>query len=156
MANIYFPGKHSEIVASLTKSIDPNTSAIFPNLRDLMLFAASVGRYHKKREKRVGNAGEIDTTYFSAPTFNKVGVVYLLGLLEEEKTEIFRDGAKSCWDIFEQYCAGGMNIISDWLKSAADETEYAEVIALNIMQVAHKSKGKPKIKIKKPKLGKVI
>jgi dnd system-associated protein 4 len=150
MTTIFFPEKHGQLVKDLTNNISHTLPPIFPNLRDLMLFAAMVGKKYDQPGERKGNGGEVEANYFASQNFNKDGVVFLLGLLDLSGPEVLKDGAKECWDLFEQYCAGGMDIIQQWLSVTDDVEEYPKILQDKIIDIAHNSKAKPKI-IVKPK-----
>ncbi len=152
MPSLFFSKKYENLVKDLTSRSEdhPNRPQIFPYLRDLMLFAAMLGKSEGKMEERDGNGGEVDSTYIAGQNFNKDGVVYLLGLLEFDSPDIFKDGASQCWKLFEKYCSGGMSILSDWLKDINEPDEYYKVIQDKIFEHARNS-NKKKVVIKKPK-----
>ena len=119
MPTLYFSNEYKTLVEELcTRSVQQDLSEIFPRYRDLMLFAAMIGKRYGRKPDRKGNGGEVESNYFKSSGFNKEGVVYLLGLLETDDPAVLKDGASDCWKLFEQYCNGGMEIISEWLKAA--------------------------------------
>ena len=152
MASIYFSESHKSLVEKLcNEPLTPDGRSIFPAYRDLMLFAAMVGRRYERVASRTGNGGEVETAYFSSGGFNKDGVVYLLGLVDLGGPEIFRDGAKDCWRLFESYLNGGMEIIAEWLTGAEEPKSYWEVLLNRTLEMARGEKKVPVI-IKKPKM----
>lgn len=151
MPTIYFPEKHKMLVEELCTKKSAQSQQIFPLYRDLMLFAAMVGKRLDRKAERVGNGGEVESNYFSSRGFNKEGVIYLLGLLEFENPDVLKDGAPDCWKLFEQYCSGGMDIISDWLIEEDDLDNYSKIFQDRLLEIARKSKKVP-ITIKRPKI----
>ena len=150
MPTIYFSKEHEGLVKELTKDINAVLPPVFPRYRDLMIFAAMVGKQYDKKEDRVGNGGEVESNYIAGEGFNKDGVVYLLGLLEYDKPEVLKDGAKDCWKLFERYCAGGMDIIEGWLSGSSTIEEYPKILNSKILEVAQETKSKPVI-VHKPR-----
>jgi len=151
MPTLYFSEKHKQLVEELcTSSGDGDQTPIFPKYRDLMLFAAMVGKHMSALVPREGNGGEVESAYFASSSFNKEGVVYLMGILDFRDPDKLRDGAKDCWKQFESYCAGGMEIISRWLSEASGVDEYPELLEENILLVARKSR-KVDVTVRKPK-----
>lgn len=145
MPTLYFCSQHETLVKELTTDTIVGNSQMFPYYRDLMLFAAMVGKRNKRQRERVGTGGEVESVAISGEGFNKDGVVYLLGLLEFDSPNILKDGAKKCWKLFECYCCGGMDIIAEWLSSAESTDYYADIIQEKLAEEALKSKKKPKI-----------
>lgn len=151
MATLYFPGKHKQLVDELCSTpVVEGGNAVFPRYRELMLFAAMVGKYHGRLEVREGNGGEVESHYFASSGFNKEGVVYLLGILDFRDPEKLKDGAKECWKQFESYCAGGMEIIGGWLAETTGAEEYPEIIEEQLLNVARASQ-KVQVTVKKPR-----
>ena len=116
-----------------------------------MLFAAMVGKRAGRQVKRKGNGGEVESNYFKSPNFNKEGVVYLIGLLDSEDPKVLANGAPDCWKLFEKYCNGGMEIISEWLETAETREEYPEILQTKLVELARETKKVPVI-AKKPRL----
>ena len=85
MPTLYFSEQYKPLVDDLcNRSVQPELNEIFPRYRDLMLFAAMIGKRYNRRSDRKGNGGEVESNYFKSTGFNKEGVVYLLGLLERD------------------------------------------------------------------------
>ena len=148
MTTIFFPEKHQPLVDDLTSNISHSMPAIFPLKRDLMLFAAMVGKTYDLAIDRVGKGSEVTDANFVGNNYNKDGVVFILGLLDLSGPEVLKDGAKECWFLFERYCAGGMDIIEGWLSITDEVEKYPEILQSKIMEVAHSSKAKPKVVVK--------
>ena len=148
MTTMHFPKKHENLVNDLTQKLSHNLPAIFPNMRDLMLFAAMVGKKHGQVVNREGTAQEVTDANFASSNYNKDGVIYILGLLDLSGPEVLKDGAKECWALLEQYCAGGMDIIDSWLSITEEVEKYPGILQEKIMEVAHTSKPKPKVIVK--------
>ena len=152
MPTLYFSKEHENLVKELcTKSVRPDLEEIFPRYRDLMLFAAMIGKNEGRLSERKGNGGEVESNYFKSPGFNKEGVVYLLGLLDTGEPEVLKGGAPECWRLFEGYCSGGMEIISEWLAGAEDSEQYPAILQEKLLDLARHSKKIP-VTVKKPKL----
>jgi len=148
---LYFPGKHKELVEELCATpVVQGGNPIFPRYRDLMLFAAMVGKRNEALGERQGNGGEVESNYFSSQSFNKEGVIYLMGILDFRDPDKFKDGAKDCWKQFEGYCAGGMEVIAEWLRGASGVEEYADLLEERILSVARKSQS-VEVTVRKPK-----
>ena len=152
MPTLYFSKEFKPLVEELcNKSAGPELSEIFPFYRDLMLFAAMVGKRNKRTATRKGNGGEVESNYFKSTDFNREGVVYLLGLLEYESPSALKGGALDCWKLFEKYCNGGMEIIAKWLSTAESTDEYAQILHERLLALARQSNKVP-VTVKKPKL----
>lgn len=151
MPTLYFPEKHKQLVDDLCSTpVVEGGNPIFSTYRELMLFSAMVGKHTNAKKDRVGNGGEVESNYFASTNFSKEGVIYLMGLLDFQDPEKLKDGAKDCWKQFENYCAGGLDIISGWLEGVSDIEEYPEVLEEKILQVARQSH-KVNITVRKPK-----
>ena len=149
MPTLYFSEKHKELVELLcSKSDESGLEPIFKTYRDLMLFAAMVGKSLGKTAERVGIGGEVESSYFRSPTFNKEGVVYLLGLLEYEDPNKLKDGAGECWKLFEAYCAAGMDEIAGWISESGDHSERVRALHEKMLEIAKKKK-KIDVKVKR-------
>ena len=152
MPTLYFSKEYKTLVEELcTKSVQPELGEIFPLYRDLMLFAAMTGKRYDRKSARKGNGGEVESNYFKSTGFKKEGVVYLLGLLENDDPSVLKDGASDCWKLFEQYCNGGMEIISGWLKATESTEQYAQILQKKILDQARQSKKVP-VTVKRPRL----
>ena len=89
-------------------------TTIFSYLKDLMVFAAMVGFSENQRRSLTGPTIEISLDTYSSD--QKDGFIYLLGLTEVRngvclKNENLRETVR----IFEEYCNGGLYIITKWL-----------------------------------------
>ena len=152
MPTLYFSSHHEPLVKALcTRSVSPDLIELFPNYRDLMLFAAMVGKKYSRIAERQGSGGEVESAYFKSPSFNREGVVYLIGLLEEKDPTVLKGGALECWKLFESYCNGGMELISEWLEKSETPEDYQSVLQEKLQEFARKSKKVP-VKVKRPKL----
>lgn len=155
MPTLYFSKEHEDLVKALcTESSQPGLEEIFPRYRELMLFAAMLGKKEGRQAERTGIGGEVESNYFKSPGFNKEGVIYLLGLLESRDPKVLKGGAPDCWKLFESYCNGGMEIIAEWLSVAESSEQYLEILQTKLLEMARKSK-KVSVRVKKPKLTKL-
>ena len=155
MPTLYFSKEFEGLVKELcTKSAKPELVEVFPRYRDLMLFAAMVGKKEGRKIERSGNGGEVESNYFKSAGFNKEGVIYLLGLLDFGDPEVLKGGAPDCWKLFESYCNGGMQIIQEWLSLAESPEDYADILRSRLLEMAKASK-KVEVKVKKPKIPKI-
>ena len=101
--------KHSALEQLLAKS-----DGLFPNFKDLMIFAASVGYEQKERKPLEGETVGITLDTYS--TDGKDGYIYLFGLLALKdgkclKIENLRETVK----VYEEYCNAGLYKIQSWL-----------------------------------------
>ena len=152
MPTLYFSEEYEGLVKELCdKSVRPELNAVFPRYRDLMLFAAMVGKSKGRLADRKGKGGEVESNYFKSANYNKEGIVYLLGLLDTEDPEVLKGGAPECWKNFERYCNGGMEIIQEWLLTAESTEEYPSILQSKLLDLARKSKNVT-VKVKKPKI----
>jgi dnd system-associated protein 4 len=155
MPTLYFSKEYEDLVKELcTKSARPDLDELFPRYRDLMLFAAMVGKQEGRIAERTGNGGEVESNYFKSAGFNKEGVIYLIGLLDTSNPDVLKGGAPECWKRFESYCNGGMEIIKEWLSATEDPEEYSDILRTRLLEMAKATKT-VKIKVKKPKLPRV-
>ena len=60
MPTLHFSGKHAGLVSLLTEPLAPDLPSLFPRYRELLLFAAMVGKARNRVAERVGNGGEVD------------------------------------------------------------------------------------------------
>ncbi len=99
---------------ALTQRLTVSGTTIFSYLKDLMIFAAMVGYSENERVSLSGPTIEISLDTYSSD--EKDGFIYLLGLIESRtgtclKNENLRETVK----VFEEYCNGGLYIITKWL-----------------------------------------
>lgn len=99
---------------ALTQRLTVSGTTLFSYLKDLMVFAAMVGYSENERVSLNGPTIEITLDTYSSD--QKDGFIYLLGLIESRngtclKNENLRETVK----VFEEYCNGGLYIITKWL-----------------------------------------
>ena len=119
---LYLDKKFSTTVNKLYDEKDPVTSErLFPNLVDVMVFAAMVGRdtFDDCKGRKVGTDGrEVPSRFFStAGTGSKDGIAYLLALDYKNDGNILREeNDKEMWDYMENYSSLGLEQIHSWLE----------------------------------------
>ncbi len=101
--------------------------AIFPTIRDAMVFAASLG--FQRREKR-----ELDTKtkLIEAEVFERneesMTFLFALALAELGGSEILKEAqdASMIVQVFEEYAAGGLAIIEEWQQNTPSPENIVE------------------------------
>jgi dnd system-associated protein 4 len=110
------------IVSLLAETNHPQAKRpIFPTIRELLCFAAVLGF---EKERRVPL--EIDSIEIDARPFENhpqtLDVLYLIALASTKDAEVLREeNDDKILGIFEEYAAGGFEILSSWLKEKPDD-----------------------------------
>ena len=96
--------------------------SMFSLLKDLMVFAASVGYSKEVRTPLNGETNGI--TLDTYHTDGKDGYIYLFGLLESQNGECLKiENLRSTVKAYEEFCNTGLYEIQSWLESnPADPT----------------------------------
>lgn len=106
---------------------------VFPTIRELMCFAATLGFEHKRRNPIQDEYLEIDSRNFENSE-TAVDLLYLIGLASEKNVNILRDEeTDKMVSIFEEYAQGGFEILESWLREKPEDTDGDKAIlaALN-------------------------
>jgi dnd system-associated protein 4 len=113
---------HEGLVRQLTEASPPLTRAIFPTMRELMCFAATLGFESDLRKPLQGDTLEVDGRIFGnyQPALD---TLYLVALAADRSADILRDEKEDDMiSIFEQYAEGGFQILGGWLREKPDDT----------------------------------
>jgi dnd system-associated protein 4 len=112
MASISRSKKFQPLVESLTLSIDKN-KAVFPTIKDLLIFAAMVGYEHGQKEDVESEKEEVPLRIFE--TNHDEMYFYLTAIVESKNPNLFKDKNQAeMLKIFERYAAGGLQTIQGW------------------------------------------
>jgi dnd system-associated protein 4 len=100
----------------LINRLNYGNKSIFVYLKDLMVFAATLGYSKGVRKPVLGDTISIDLDTYSSD--GKDGFIYLLALLETKDPMCLKDfQLHDSVRIFEEYCNSGLSIIDEWLES---------------------------------------
>lgn len=129
--NVRRNNKYKEVVELLVfgsldgkKNLDKK---IFDNIKDLIVFAAMVGKKLEKEEE----VNSKENTAIVLGTFSGSGsskgsrvdqhnIIFMFGLLSYKDMNYMRDEhVAEVIDVFERYSNGGLSIIKDWLIESA-------------------------------------
>lgn len=116
-------GTHQALEAILVKGND----SMFPRLKDLMVFAASIGYSLGERTPLNGQTdGIILDTY---ATDGLDGFIYLFGLLEAKNGECLRmDNLRETVKIYEEFCNTGLYEIQKWIDENPSDPSATDTI----------------------------
>lgn len=114
--------KHEEMVRRLAEQAHPAAGrSIFPTMRELMCFAATLGFEHDKRRALEGKTQEIDARIFQGNQ-QAVDLLYLVALAGTKDADILReDREDDAVSVFEEYANGGFEVLRGWLAEKADD-----------------------------------
>ena len=88
--------------------------SMFTLLKDLMVFAASVG--YSKGDRTPLNGETQGITLFTYSNDGKDGYIYLFGLLESQNGECLKmENLRDTVKIYEEFCNTGLYEIQSWL-----------------------------------------
>lgn len=117
---------HRDLCDQLAKTPHPQTgNSIFPTYRELACFAALLG-FEQNRQCKLEGATEIfvDGRIF-AGSDQALDIAYLLALAATREQDILQDDEEQeerLSVIFEEYLAGGLDILSEWLRDHPSDT----------------------------------
>lgn len=122
MRNIRRSERFEKLVRLLADAPHPVTKKqLFPTIRELMCFAATLGFQFDAREKLDDKTNDVDGRRFGDHS-DTVDLMYLLSLADERSGEILRDTREEDRiNIFEEYANGGFGIIQRWLNARPDD-----------------------------------
>lgn len=99
---------------NLITRLNYDNKNIFVYLKDLMVFAATVGYSRGKRKVLSGDTISIDLDTYASDS--KDGFIYLIALLETKDPLCLKDaGLHDSVKVFEEYCNAGLALIEEWL-----------------------------------------
>ena len=127
---------HEKLVQDLAgdqgHSFEESQKKLFPTIRELLSFAAMLGFSEDRKTKLDKSAGLEDIQppqYESSQGSTALEILWAIAVAHTKSTDILKDGMeRECTDIFEEYANGGLDIISDWILSAADKPSYEAII----------------------------
>lgn len=103
---------HEPLVSKLCFEKDGN-KALFPRIKDLMVFAAMVG--YSKRKRKPLDVDVVSIILETYATDQKDAFVYLLALVTEKNGICLKDeNLVGSISIFEEYCNAGLEEIQMW------------------------------------------
>lgn len=134
MRGIRRPAEFEDIVRRLAEEPHPACKkSIFATMRDLVCFAAALGFEVKRRVAIEGPTNEIDARIFERSE-TAMDLLYLIALSEERNSDVLMpDREEQAARIFEEYSAGGLAEIRDWLQ-ARPEDEHGDQALLAGLQ----------------------
>ena len=134
MRGIRRPAEFEDLVRRLAEESHPTCSkSIFATMRELICFAAALGFQVKRRVPVDGPTNEIDARIFERSE-TAMDLFYLIALSEEQKSDVLMpDREDQATKIFEEYVAGGLAEIRDWLQ-ARPEDQYGDQALLAGLQ----------------------
>lgn len=116
--------KYEDVVKLLVNgSFEGNSSEkkIFVYIKDLIIFAAMVGRKHERKEKVESENIGITLNTFSGgggkgSNVDQHNIIFMFGLLTFKDMNYLRDEkVDESIKIFEEYSNGGLSVIKEWL-----------------------------------------
>lgn len=118
MRNIRRSKKFEELVRRLATETHPVTKKqVFPTIRELMCFAATLGFQTDAREPLDSQVNDVDGRRFGEHG-DTVDLMCLLALAEEKLGEVLLgDREEDRIKIFEEYANGGFGVIQKWLNA---------------------------------------
>lgn len=107
--------------------------SMFTLLKDLMVFAASVGYSKGVRTPLKGETNGI--TLDTYHTDGKDGYIYLFGLLEFEDGECLKiENLRSTVKAYEEFCNTGLYEIQSWLESDPSDPAGTDTILIKMLE----------------------
>lgn len=115
MRDIRRPDEREAIVERLTNGDFSETGApIFATIMELLIFAAAVGLREERRVAVPAGSRGIPVRIFE--NNQNEGFLFLIGLAVVGDAEILSDEREDeIARIFEEYAAGGLEVIEDWI-----------------------------------------
>lgn len=122
MRSIKRSDAHEDIVRLLAESAHPSSGkSIFPTMRELLCFAATLGFECERRKPLEGKTQEIDGRIFNNYA-QALDLLYLIGLADDRNVDILREeNEERLITTFEEYANGGLEIIRSWLREKPDD-----------------------------------
>jgi dnd system-associated protein 4 len=125
MRNLRRSKQWTGLIDRLVEEKDPETGqTAFPTLRELMVFAATLGYEQARREP----LGDDSVDFVEGRVFPRSDValdlLYLIALAAERKVEaIDEEHEETALTVFEAYANGGFAVMDSWLDAhPADES----------------------------------
>ncbi len=120
---------HEPIVKSLLEKVPGLERGVFSTIRDVMVFAASLGFERGKRVRLGRETILLDSDPFSTHSRTR-GFMFTLALAVTKDQELLKsnDTPGEVVDIFEEFACGGFAIIAEWLKNRPSDSNHALTI----------------------------
>ena len=107
--------------------------SMFPFIKDLMVFAASIGYSLKQRTPLKGESAGITLGTYSSD--GQDGFIYLFGLLESKNGESLRfDNLRETIKIYEEFCNAGLYEIQKWLDNNPSDPSGTDTILTKMLE----------------------
>jgi dnd system-associated protein 4 len=121
---------HQALEAQL---VSGGRDSMFSLLKDLMVFAASVG--HAKEVRTPLNGETNGITLDTYHTDGKDGYIYLFGLLEFQDGECLKiENLRSTIKVYEEFCNTGLYEIQSWLDSNPSDPAGTDTILRKMLE----------------------
>lgn len=116
---------HEALVSRFT-AIDGGIP-VFQYIKDLMVFAATVG--HSIGQKKPVEGDTVSITLDTYSSDQKDGFVYILALLEAKDANVLRpENLNEAVCVFEEYCNAGLYEIQRWLDENPSDPDGIETL----------------------------
>jgi dnd system-associated protein 4 len=127
-----------EMIKTLVKEkLEPGQIKVFPTIRELMCFAATLGYSMNKRDK-LPNSGKEDINVAQWQANASEEFIYLIGLADRKNTSVLEDENKDPDDdinlIFEEYANAGLNKIKQWMNEYPQDPDGYEAIIKGLIK----------------------
>ena len=124
--------KYEHLVQRLTGergyTFEESGKKLFPTIRELLTFAAFLGRSRGSRLRFDGEYSTEDIQGVIYEDTEALEFIWLMALLETEDANILKDGSeKKCAEIFEEYANCGLDILAKELLDL-NETDWPNKI----------------------------
>lgn len=146
MRGIRRPAEFEDIVRRLAEEPHPSCKkSIFATMRDLVCFAAALGFEVKRRIVIEGPTNEIDARIFERSEM-AMDLLYLIALSEEKNSDVLLpDREEQATTIFEEYSAGGLAEIRDWLQARPEDEHGDQALLAGLQENGFLIASKPQI-----------
>lgn len=128
MRDVRRPDALEPVVERLTSArMTESGSPVFETIMDLLIFAAGIGLMKKRRSPVPSSGKAVPARIFE--NNNKDGYIFMIALAEKkDPTALAMDHDDETVRIFEEYAAGGLEEIAEWLSE--NPTDISGVQAL--------------------------
>lgn len=128
MRNIRRPDNLEPVVERLTNPENTGTrTPVFRTIMDLLIFAAGVGLRHDRHLPVPSSGKEVPIRVFE--NNQKDGYLYLVALATKQDPAVLEEkNDDEIAKIFEEYAAGGLEQINDWLTKNANDFSGVDTI----------------------------
>tara|TARA_B100001175_G_C19183934_1_gene483415 strand:- start:102 stop:578 length:477 start_codon:yes stop_codon:yes gene_type:complete len=123
LRNINRSDEHEEFVQKLAiRNHSIKKSSIFPTIKDLLCFAATLGFSEGKRVPLSSEHKKHDIQRQIFIDDGKINLIFLIALSELKDVNILRDDNEvDIIEIFEEYANGGLEIMKSWELDVPDD-----------------------------------